>query len=268
VTTIEDEIQRRKMSEAKGRAVQSELLVPMYFESDLVDGYRMPHFAVDKEMVKGCNEARTAANHYIEAESKDADGTLATKVLNIKEKVLTALDRTFRVEICFMDDMAGGAGQTILLSKVSDALPSPTSPYTPAQTLCELSSLFASQLYSFPNKQARQSAAIIRSAVTQISLGRRPVPLDSKCSSAVHQCYEKMANYLTHSFKNEEGHEVTVFGKKALDMLHAAMKQTVTAGTPALAGGRGVQQQGPAPPLSCDPAPTRGPSPLLHLHTP
>ena len=118
VTTIEDETQRRKMSEAKGRGVQSDKLIPLYFKSDLVDGFKLPQTEVDAEMLRGCNEARTAANMYINSESQSADGTLAAKVLAIKEKTFFALDRTFRIEICFIEDMAGGAGQTMLLQKV------------------------------------------------------------------------------------------------------------------------------------------------------
>jgi hypothetical protein len=40
VTSTEDEIQRRKMSEAKGRVVQNGILIPMVFEEDLVDGWK------------------------------------------------------------------------------------------------------------------------------------------------------------------------------------------------------------------------------------
>jgi hypothetical protein len=49
VSTIEDEIQRRKMSEAKGRAVQSKKLAAMWFEEDLIDGYLLTHSRA------GCN---------------------------------------------------------------------------------------------------------------------------------------------------------------------------------------------------------------------
>ena len=159
-------------------------------------------------------------------ESQEADGALASKVLAIKEKTLSALDRTFRIEMSFMESMAGGAGQDMLLQKVAATLPSPAKPCSPAETLSKLGSLFSSQLYAFPNKQAQQSAALIRSAVTQISLGRRPTPLDAKCGSAVRQCYEQMAFYLSAEVELD-GEKKTVYGKPALEALHAAMAKRV-----------------------------------------
>ena len=104
VTTVEDETQRRKMSEAKGRGVQSDKLIPLYFESDLVDGFKLPQTEVDAEMLRGCNEARTAANMCINLESQSADGTLAAKVLAIKEKTFFSL-RTWQAvlaKLCFL----------------------------------------------------------------------------------------------------------------------------------------------------------------------
>jgi hypothetical protein len=186
-------------------------------------------------MVKGSQEARTAANQYIRSESETADGALAVKIMALKEKTLTALDRTFAVEICFMEAMAGGAGQTMLLEKVSKTLPSDMNPCTPADTLSKLSSLFASQLFHFPSKQAQQSAKLISDAVTQIQLKRRPAPLDDKVSSEVRLCYEKMAFYLYEDVldsDDEDGEPAAVkrvYGKAALDYLHGCMQQRVAA---------------------------------------
>jgi hypothetical protein len=184
---------------------------------------------VDVSLVKGAQEARTAANQYIRLESETADGALASKVLALKEKTLTALDRTFAVEICFMEAMAGGAGQTMLLEKVSKTLPSENNPCTPADTLSKLSSLFASQLFHFPCKQAQQSATLIRNAVTQISLKRRPAPLDAKCGTEVRLCYEKMAFYLHHDVLDSNDSVKRVYGKTALDYLHGGMQKRVAA---------------------------------------
>ena len=232
VTTVEDETQRRKMSEAKGRGVQSDKLIPLCFETDLVDGFKLPQTEVDAEMLRGCNEARTAANMYITLERQSADGTLAAKVLAIKEKTFSALDRTFRIEICFIEDMAGGAGQTMLLQKVFSALPSAEQPCTPSDTLAKLGSLFASQLFAFPSKQAQQSAALIRTAVTQVRLGRRPMPLDAKCDSDIRRCYEQMSYYLQAKVEAEDGSQSTILGKAALNHLHDVVKRRVAAGQP------------------------------------
>lgn len=181
-------------------------------------------------MVKGASEARRAANGYIALDGDHADGSLASKVFAIKERTLSALDRTFAIEICFMEAMTGETGQNMLLNKVSDCLPSDQNPMSPQGSLTRLSALFASQLYHFPSKQAQQSANLILAAVTQISLKRRPMPLDSKRSAEVRQCYDKMAFFLCHEIFDKDNCTKEVYGKTALDLIHAAMQRRVLAG--------------------------------------
>jgi hypothetical protein len=180
--------------------------------------------------LKGCSDACTAANKYIELESQHADGAFASKILAIKEKTLTALDRTFQIEMMFMEAMAGGAGQTMLLDKVAATLPTKEKPCTPQETLSRMSQLFSSSLYAFPSKQAQQSASFIRTGVTQIAMRRRPQPLDAKCGPEVRQCYERMSNYLVHQVLDAKNKLTKlVYGKEALDLLHAGIKMRVAA---------------------------------------
>ena len=224
VTTTEEEIQLRLSSAAKGRACQAGQLVEITFEPDLVDGYKLKHVGLELELVKGAAEARVAANNFIHLESEHADGQLASKVLAIKEKTLSTIDRNIGVEIAFISAMAGGTGQSMLMQKVADTLPTPAKPRTPQDTLTLLGALFSSSLFAFPSKQAQQSAALIRAAVTNIHMKRRPVPLDPKCGNDVRACYHQMSNFCTHEFTDKAGTKV-VYGKEAIDLIHAIVEE-------------------------------------------
>ena len=90
-----------------------------------------------------------------------------------------------------------------------------------------LSSLCSSSLFAFPSKQAQQSAAVIRAVVTNIHMKRQPVPLDSKCGNDVKACYEKMSNFCVHQILGGDGKPQVVYGKKALDLIHAGMEKKV-----------------------------------------
>lgn len=227
VTTTEEEIQLRLSAAAKGRACQSGDLAEVTFEHDLVDGFRMKYDAVDLDLIKGAAEARAAANNFIYLESENADGQLASKVLAIKEKTLSTMDRNIGVEIAFIQAMAGETGQAMLMQKVADTLPSADQPRTPQETLTLLSALFSSSLFAFPSKQAQQGAALIRAAVTSIHMKRRPAPLDEKCSSDVKKCYHRMSFYCKHEVIGETGDNKVYYGKEAIDLIHAFVENKV-----------------------------------------
>ena len=224
VTTTEEEIQHRLSAAAKGRACQAGKLVEMTFEPDLVDGFKLKHVGLELELVKGAAEARTAANNFIHMESEHADGQLASKVLTIKEKTLSTMDRNIGVEIAFISAMAGGTGQTMLMRKVAGTLPTPEKPRTPGETLTLLGALFSTSLFAFPSKQAQQSAELIRAAVTSLSMNRRPVPLDDKCGDEVKACFQQMSNFCRLSVVDSAGTKM-VYGQEAIDLIHTGVTE-------------------------------------------
>ena len=230
INSTEDELQRRTSAEAKGRGVQSGKIVAMTFEDDLVDGYKMNHQAVDDALLVGVKEARQAACKYIELESAKPDGALAVKVLGIKEKTLTAMDRCFCVEIAFFRGMAGSEGQSLLMSKVGRTLPSADDLKTPEQSLSEMSPIFASSLFEFSSKTSQESAGVIRQAVTSISLKRRPRPLEPTAGSDVKQLFQRLGYFCQLNVLDGNDTTKVVSGKPAIDLIYDGVAKKVEAG--------------------------------------
>jgi hypothetical protein len=229
VAGIDDELQRRIMAVAKGRAVQAGKLELLIFEDELVpSSFKYTHAGVDMDMMSGAKEARAAANSFITLESSAPDGNTAVRVLNIKERTLTAMDRGFQIEVAWMTGMAGGAGQTMLMDRVKKCLPSEAKSRTTDQTLSELSALFATSLYAFPSKQAQQGANVIRQAVTSIHLKRRPLPLEPTSAPDLKAAYEQLA-YFCKATDDSTGASVDVFGKAAVDVLYEQCRQNIEA---------------------------------------
>lgn len=224
VTTTEEEIQLRLSSVAKGRAVQAKHLLPMTFETDLVGGRLLKYDSVDLAFIKGAAEARAAANNFIHIESDHANGQLAAKVLQVKEKTLHTMDRNIGVEIGFFVAMAGATGQAMLMQKVAETLPGVNNPRTTEDTLTLINALFSTSLFAFSSKQAQQSAELIRAAVNQLHLKRKPAPLDAKCSDQIKACFDAMSFFCTHNVIDESGTK-TVYGKEAINLIHEGVAQ-------------------------------------------
>ena len=227
IISIQDELDRRLMSEAKGRAAQSGALVLLMFEDVLVpESGKKTLTAVDSDMVDAANHARKKANSLILSETDKADGETALKVLKMKEKILSTLDRSFNIELAFIQSMTGDAGELFLVQKVILCLPADGNPKTTQQSLTEMSAVFASGLYAFPGKSARAAANHVREMVTDLHLGRRPASPDKDACASVKKAFESLEWFA--KLVLDDGS--IIYGKTAVQQLFDEAAKKVASG--------------------------------------
>ena len=135
------------------------------------------------------------------------------------------LDRSFVVEMAFIEAMNSGEGVKMLMQEVTLCLPSPSVPMTTEVSLRRLSSLVAKPLYEFVNKTAQAEANFMKKAVQSMHLKRRPPALDAGCSPTLSSTYALLANFCSTVVPGDtEGAEQTLYGKSAIDVLFDAVK--------------------------------------------
>ena len=108
----------------KGLAVEQGALAPLWVESQLVPtGHSVGKGSVDIDLLKEVTVARALAEAMVKDEG-ELSSDMVSEVLRNKESTLISLDRLFKIEISFMRQMVGAAGEKRLLDEVLALLPS------------------------------------------------------------------------------------------------------------------------------------------------
>ena len=93
-------------------------------ESQLVrNGHSVGKGSVDPELLKEVTVARALAETMVKDEG-ELSSDMVSEVLRNKESILISLDRLFKIEIAFMRQMVGAAGEKRLLHEALALLPS------------------------------------------------------------------------------------------------------------------------------------------------
>ena len=96
----------------------------MWVEEQLVpNGHSVGKGSVHPELLKEAIVARALAETMVKDEG-ELSSDLVSEVLRNKENTLVSLDRLFKIEISFMRQMVGAAGEKRLLDEVLALLPS------------------------------------------------------------------------------------------------------------------------------------------------
>lgn len=108
----------------KGLAAEQGALAPLWVESQLVpNGHSVGKGSVDPELLKEVTVARALAETMVKDEG-ELSSDMVSEVLRNKASILISLDRLFKIEIAFMMQMVGAAGEKRLLDEVLALLPS------------------------------------------------------------------------------------------------------------------------------------------------
>ena len=108
----------------EGLAAELGALAPLWVESQLVpNGHSVGKGSVDPELLKEVTEARALAETMAKDEG-ELSSDMVSEVLRNKEGTLISLGRLFEIEIPFMRQMVGAAGEKRLLDEVLALLPS------------------------------------------------------------------------------------------------------------------------------------------------
>lgn len=107
----------------KGLAVEKGLLKPLWVEEQLIPlGCTLGKGTVERGLLKEAKVARALAESLVRDEGvQNAD--LIADVIRVKESTLISLDRLFKIELQFMKEMLGAAGERRLLEEVLKLLP-------------------------------------------------------------------------------------------------------------------------------------------------
>jgi len=107
----------------KGLAVQQGDLNPLWVEDQLVPAdHSVGKGQVHVDLLKEVRVARALAESMVKDEG-ELSSDLVSEVLRNKESTLISLDRLFKIEIAFMRQMVGAAGEKRLLEEVLALLP-------------------------------------------------------------------------------------------------------------------------------------------------
>ena len=149
-----------------GAAVDCKTLEPLLCENGLVPG----RFAqggivkVDDEAVADAKAARSTASSLVEARGIEL-GSEIVSLWKSKMKILTGIDREFRITMEFWNMHTGAAGEAVFRNSIVGCLPSEKQYKTFEVALTQLHSLRTSKLFQFCNVGLQQ---VLRGVISQV----------------------------------------------------------------------------------------------------
>jgi len=108
----------------RGLAVEKGSLKPLWVEDQLIPfGFTMGKGTVDRALLEEAKVARALAESLVRDQGHQSADLIA-EVIRVKANTLTSLDRLFKIELQFMKEMLGSAGERRLLEEILKLMPS------------------------------------------------------------------------------------------------------------------------------------------------
>ena len=199
--SVGDELQLRAMAAAKARGAQSGDLRKLTFDKFLVvAGDHGARGGIDSTVLADANHARATANGIMEAALAEADdGASAIAALVRRQQTLLQIDRSFKLELAFLTGMQGEACEGRLLDAAFECQPSERKETSVQQAAKELGDLLQSDLFRFYGKGAQAQITVLRVAVTDLLMNRRPrIEEDHIDNSFMFRASAALARFARH----------------------------------------------------------------------